>query len=686
MATTDDIQFLRDQAREMLKQNNPTAARNFMDRAYALEDGKSNETFLQRAPVEDPALTQFVRAYTPGGDFTTAGASYLANKVVHPLQTISAITNAVTGQSQQKDDLTSYNNELQTLRGKSDLYTETDPMKARLSYLAGSVTNPLNNWIMGKIGGAIPAKTVSGVVGRTAAQGGATGTIEGAQSSRGADNGIPGPWDFARDTLTGTALGTAGGLAFPGAPLLINKGYDVAKSGIANLLSRATLPASQMARRGEIALGRDFAKDLPPDYSRAMLVQKARQRVAEMGPDTVLADVGPNTRGEAEAAANQLGDTLTAAEGLAERHLEQGPTILAKAESIAGGNKDQLIARRRAEAAPLYEAADMNQPISTPRLNRILSSPEARDGLQAGKDAIRREADNANVPYDPNAYAMNTDMAGNLHIDAQTPLRTVDAVRRGWSEMLHNEGNAAIYNQDTGTLTPYGRDITEKLKILTNETESQLPQAYPGVTPGTTQSAWGYANRRWGELSQPIVAMNTLKNTIDRAYDTSDLTNRVYGSPSRREKLAGLGTPQQMAEFKVFMDNTGEKARTYHNVSANSRTAFRTAAQAEQNAPVPVDFISNPIKATWQAAANLFTRPPASVAAAEGVPLVTSDPAVREAYLKSIANRRSGQDVLDDWKARLRFGGAPYFKPVPQWNVPTTPAPLPPITLPPRRP
>jgi hypothetical protein len=226
----------------------------------------------------------------------------------------------------------------------------------------------------------------------------------------------------------------------------------------------------------------------------------------------------------------------------------------------------------------------------------------------------------------------------------------IDAVRRGWSGMLNNHDDRSIWHEN-GTITNKGRQIGIFLDRLVSETDAQLPKM-----PETGKSAWMTALEKWRQLSKPIDAVSTVERVADKARDASDITGRLYGSPDLRAKVAGLSDdPAKMAEFEKRIKSWKTFAETDRQLTGNSRTGFRVAAQEDQDmvgagADAVINFAQNPTPGnfvTQLARGGLnWMRAPSQPVADAMTPMFSQDPAVRNALLGSLENRVNGAGLL----------------------------------------
>jgi hypothetical protein len=648
------VKDLLNQAHDAYGRKDNTTGDAFLARANNL-DLLEKQGSLKAGPDFNYGMTDMFRTnLTPGGDYVEAGLREGVNKTAgtHP---------------------TSFGQELTNLRGQEEMYRDQHPVLSALATAGGMTANPLNQKYLQWADRLIPAKGVLPRYTKYALQGFGLGAQEGFNTAQGDDGGVPTLTDLALNTgehgLAGAALGMAAPAIVEGGGAAVNK----IGQGVARLASFYSEPATQAARRGEMALRLDLADPGQPRFTGSTddLLARANQRMANLGPDTVMADIGPQTRAEASGAARRLGPAMNEAQGLRDRHLAQGTRVQAAALRAAGIDDatqaqlaeaaaanpegattgEDLLRQRRAQGTQgLYlRAFSQDQPITSPDIQRLLAQPEAQAGLRAGANSLRRDYAITGIPVDPYVESIAADETGNELRTRVPSLRLIDAVRRGWSEELGNTGDAQVYDQRTGLLTKYGDDIRSMRALLVNETEDQLPKLANG------RSAWMEATNEWRRLSAPINAMHTINEVVGNTLDKSDLTTRLIGSPFRREAVAGLGvTPEAQAQFMQEMRNEETKAMTKQVVSDNSVTALNQAVQREQDAtPGGVSsWIQHPVANLGRKVDEWLT--PTWDVSSGLAPMVSRDPAVQQAYLNSIRNRQTGTALTNQVMDRIR--------------------------------
>lgn len=193
----------------------------------------------------------------------------------------------------------------------------------------------------------------------------------------------------AEGAATGAALGAVT------VPLGIGVGYAGRK--IAEKLGKpigrmmTNTPRTQAVRNIIRSIEAD---DLTPE--------EAFRKLDELGPDAVLADIGPNMQALARGASGRLGRARSVASAfLTGRQEGQGNRLF---KSIVGDQIDlkdfrrgflSFMNNRQSNAAPLYKEA-FEQPLTvTPKLKAILNRPAMRQAMKKGASYLQNEGGGA---------------------------------------------------------------------------------------------------------------------------------------------------------------------------------------------------------------------------------------------------------------------------------------------------
>ena len=259
-------------------------------------------------------------------------------------------------------------------------------------------------------------------------------------------------------------------------------GAGAVVSGLTYGASKALFPAGT-DEKAQTVLHRALARD---GYDST---QDAQAKLQELGPNATVADLGPNLRGLAEAASLRPGDAVTTAQELTNRNYGMAEDIKKAAlEATGAAHKDELIAKRAVQTAPLYEQAFAPQTgsvttksfqIKDPTIEEIFAQPESQDALKEGLASIRRDnviaraKDPSVPPYSAMDFALQRNPDTGQMEKVGTPnLRLIDALKRGYDEIL-NSGSPSVMNPKTGTPTNYARQISIFRDELINRADQQ---------------------------------------------------------------------------------------------------------------------------------------------------------------------------------------------------------------------
>lgn len=487
----------------------------------------------------------------------------------------------------------------------------------RLSNSKGAVDarlarSPYRGSTAGKITGEVLATAPSALLpgsGVLAAAG--QGAVGGAMLSQRED---------PRELLRNAALGAAGGAI----------GQQVGKRVIAPVAERVgrSAPARAIARQVSKLTK---APMLPnPRITRPeRIVSKAvpdgvRQNVddaARLGLPLSLADADPELRALAGSVSRFSPEGRALAErnfdaramGQADRAVNAIDQYLAPVTDIEA-RAQQIMDTGAAQYRPLYEKAYANPPVSSPDLDRILSTPT---GKQAIARANRIAADEYRDPrtmgfvldkegqvvLDP-TLNLGADEAGNLTM-SQSPMQqrgfstqSLDYVKRGMDDILEGYRDP-ITNRLK--LDEAGRAMNGVKNDLLNVIDATNPE-YAAARQSYQQFAKQAEALRNGNKVLPNGALpernfnrflaradertlpelqrgyaTAMADTVNRQRRSSNPYNAVYGSPLQQSKVDQL-FPNGAQDFRRVYDLEAEMAKTRAETLGGSQTQPRNIA------------------------------------------------------------------------------------------------------------
>jgi hypothetical protein len=513
-------------------------------------------------------------------------------------------------------------------RQKDKTFQQSNPVSAFVPEVAGAIVSPLTKLIGGAVGAAkIPryAKYFAEGV----ALGGLAGAGNAEEGKRLEGAGI------------GGTFGGAFGVGVPAAAEIVGSG---ARAALERIMSRGMTPA-----------GRNLGNALVRDN---LTIPMAQQKLADLGPNSVLADLGGNVRGLAEASAQMPGRAASMAEDvLGGRAATQGERIIQSAFKSTGVNSiDELIVQRAAAARPFYDAAFAStKPIYSKKIEQLLANPEVKNGIKHGLSIVRNEADALGTPMRVEDFAIKSfNEAGDPILGGTPTLKLLDAAKRGLDDALEQYRDPVTRRLN---LDGRGRSIEQIRKSLVSELDDLTKDQ-------TGQSAYKAAREAWAGPTPLIEALNYIDDVVSKARDSSDITGRLFGSPQAREKLRALFPDDQ--SFNSFANTIkSEKtfAETKNRVLSNSRTRFRETAQEDMQGGNAADMalsiaqnpsISNLIGQGIQSARRSLRAPPTAVADELAPLLFSSDPMVKEQAFRLLQKRVNAGTILDRFNPASR--------------------------------
>jgi hypothetical protein len=282
-----------------------------------------------------------------------------------------------------------------------------------------------------------------------------------------------------------TGAVATGGLATSLAP----KAVPVGVAGMnamkppAQMVSKAMTAVAQpvIDRFGpDAGIGRMLAKRIQqqyPDVPFDDAVKMAEARMAELGPEAVLADLGGSVKGLADTMVQTPGKSRPLAdEVLGKRAASEGSRMVKSTQENYSGQKyydvDDEANAAKALSGPHYEAAyEANPNVTSEGLKLLLEQePLIKAGIRKGLEIQRLEASTARQPFRQEKYGVVADFneAGEPVIKeiTATPLRLWHAARKGLDGIL--EG---YRDKTTGKLVldERGRKIRDLRKSLDEE-------------------------------------------------------------------------------------------------------------------------------------------------------------------------------------------------------------------------
>lgn len=459
-----------------------------------------------------------------------------------------------------------------------------------------------------------------------------TANIAGGVGALGAASRIPGvaySLGVSRGPMLGNMIrGAASNSVIGGADSAVRGGDIGTGATVGGLLGAAAPPVGRVLGASfERLLNRSasntaFAGPATSRIERAMsadaLDPRAMQsRLAEMGPDAMFADLGPNLRGQAEALAAQPGPgqrvITSAVEG---RNNAASGRITDALDSTMGAARDpvqladQIIATRSAQAAPLYKEAYATPIKLTPGLKSVLDAP-------AGKAALAKAA-----RLSANAIGEEQGMFGQLsHSPDILEAAQAGRINPGqYKEILRQQGASSVDVRGLDLTKRALDDMADAAKragknneariignlrdTLLREVDRQAPKYAAARDVYSSETAIKDAldggrevfarNVTPSELSKTIRGMSSgereafqhgarsaIVDIMGSARNEAQAANALFQKGWTKEKLSMILGQDAAASLGKVLARESNFASTGQTILNNSRTAARTAAGRE---------------------------------------------------------------------------------------------------------
>lgn len=459
-----------------------------------------------------------------------------------------------------------YDQELAGIQNRAQQSAAANPGLTKIGNAVGGVVGTLPAVIaapalFGAGGAALPIRMgVSGLTGGTIAA---------------ADTGVRTGGD-PEEMLKSAGIGGGLGLIAPGIGALAGK-------GIGALASKFRGPSGSQT-----------------DFARAALadgVTNVRERLAQMGPDAMPMDLGPNLQRQAGALAATPGEAQqTVRSTIATRQAGSGARISESLDNALGqpvdtvAIADDIIAQRSAASKPLYEAAYSKPVPFTKNLEETLTRPAVASAL---KDAERMAA-NEGIPSQ-NWFANIAD-DGTVSIKNTPDVRQLDLTKRALDDKISSAMRSGNKNE--------ARILTQVRDKLVSEVDSAVPEyaaarkAFSGPSGVLDSLEQGKAvfskTMTPNELRTMMLKMGdsekeafiqggraAVADIMGTARSDANAAKNLFANGYNKEKLELLVGKEQAQKMLGSIDAEAAFTRTRDVVTGNSETAAREAAKKE---------------------------------------------------------------------------------------------------------
>lgn len=397
-------------------------------------------------------------------------------------------------------------------------------------------------------GGALAAAAAPGLGARMAAgakAGAAAGGVAGFGYGRGAE-----------DSLGGAALGAAAGATIGAA---LPAGGEMIRSRVAG--------ARRMAGGDSSLPSQIIGEALDADGVEAAAIGQRLREAAERGSPLAVGDTGENARSLLASVGRHPGTSRTTTrDTVVTRQMEQGDRIDAAATRDLGAapnvrnTGDELIARAREQAAPLYEQAYAAPNVTSAGVEGLLSRPSMRSALARAFRIAEEEG------RDPRALGLLMDDAGNVVLNGQPVAQQagVDEARRAF------EAAQQAYRRSRKTAGSRGEADVSGMRDRMLAARQQLREANaaldaapvatdPKQVPQYSWQTLDYVKRGIDDVLEarrdPVTSklvldeegrainstLRTFLNRVDKANPAYGQARAVYAGPARMKDALEKG-------------------------------------------------------------------------------------------------------------------------------------------------
>lgn len=562
----------------------------------------------QEQPQQEPAGlgTRLFRSVTDAGKAAFHGgtAGFGDEITGAALTPVFAAANAIKGEP--FDLKRDYETGRATYNRQLESYRERQPVAATAAEIGGGITTAA--YAPGlKAMAAAPTASLAARTAGNVKQGATVGFAYGAGEGEGVVDRVQG----------GITGGLVGGLTGAAATPVVD-GVSVVLRNLANMtVNRAgqTAQTTVAARKAAEALLRD---GLTPEQATA--------KIAQMGPEAALMDVGVNTRrlaGSISRLPGQGSQTLddfvrVRQEGArgADGVLRGGQTarIGQNIDDMVPGRFDanaraSLVDQRRAAGNPLYSdtANNADNLIPEDKIGDLLGDPYIAGVIR-------------NVQDDP-LYNLGGTPPNSLKVIDRALKQLDDEMQSAFRAGQGNRGNAlrerfqALRERAVEAYPQYGqaRDVWREFSGVIDA--GDLGRKFMTGNQAGRADDLAAAVKRMdpGELEQlRRGAAEAIRDKLGSLNTRSDATKKLYNIPALEQKTRVVfGDDETFRRYVQMLDNEAEMFKGYAEITGGSPTAQRMAADLDTNmdpgafAESAVDISANPMNiAAWLRAGN----------------------------------------------------------------------------------
>jgi hypothetical protein len=366
---------------------------------------------------------------------------------------------------------------------------------------------------------------------------------------------------------------TTGGIAVPravipaGAAAMNAIGPPARAAGHAVVQAGQTI-ASPVTNRidPDGALGRMLARRLMqqnPNMSLEQAVSASRARLAELGPQAVMADLGMSTRNLARNMAQGPGETAQRARSLADvrqggEKTRQIANIRQNVSDVDYYDADEASELAMKAAGPHFEEAFRANPsVSSKRIDKILETPAGRAAFEFARKRVKNRMDRMATP-DPELTEQMRELVARGEMDAVTggvasglKLRTLDLIRQDlYDQMQQMKVRLARGDVRKGEY--------DEIKDLYSDFRQELVNldATAKAGPNSTKAEGGAYERGLNEYASAARLQGALERGRSFIKGDQEITEQMFRALSPQERDAyRTGVGQELVAM-IRRDNT----------------------------------------------------------------------------------------------------------------------------------
>jgi hypothetical protein len=435
------------------------------------------------------------------------------------------------------------------------------------------------------------------------------------------------PYDAGRVITEAQANGTPAVLADLGENVRALGSSVSRQPGPARTIAKGFTKERQMGQMDRVrdAINRDLGPTTDVLAESARLIDEAKTNAAPVYTDALAGgSVAPLEQQFASAFRVSSGEVTSArrAVAAAQRRSTQAAAEISRAGNNVYGASGGLRAQRgaadelqaaqsrltAAEAAHQSNLGRLRQAqadgsanapgaIWSPRIQQFLDDPVTKTGLAKGLEVQRLEALAEGKPFNATEYAITgTDEAGNPIVSSVPNMRTLDAVKRGFDEILNNYPrgpSGKLILDQRGRAIDLSRKafLREVDRINPTYADARAQYAGPAQLKDAMMDGKAALNKSASEINQRIKNMtpaeaeqyglglrSAIADAMERSPDGANKVRALIGNPQRRAVLQRVfGGKANLNRFVATMEDEQAAFETHQAVHGNSATQARAA-------------------------------------------------------------------------------------------------------------